>query len=136
MLRLKAAELGIASGGMTLVNELSTFLAGGKTDAELDAMGKRPAADAGAAQRNEFINATPSNLALPGDALKKLRGHGISTIGALAQWQRYQLRDHAMLTSTDIDVVESALSNHGLRLGMSGEQMKDWIVHGKDPGAK
>lgn len=139
LLRLEALKLADRDGKCgeditKLAETYRVFLTGDLTDAQLNAPAparQQPTS----ASRNTFLQLPPSNLACDQAILGKMAKHGIRSIGTLAQWSAYQLRDHAEFAPSDIEAVAQELKPHGLRLGLDSDQLRNWILHGtlQDP---
>lgn len=127
LLRLEAAKL--CPHDMARAAEIATFLRGDLTEAQLNAPPKR-AADTSSRARNDFLQQPASWLACDRSVIEKLAKHGVKQIGTLVQWHPHQLRDHAEFEPSDIEAIIRELAPHGLRLGLTANQLRNWILHG------
>lgn len=130
LIRLEAAKL-VPNGDVAMASALADFIRGTRSDAELDAAAQRRGPDQTSRARNEFLLQPPNVLACKPVILAKLAKHGVATIGTLIQWHAHQLRDHAEFDDpAAVEAVSAELTPHGLRLGMTPDDIRHWILHG------
>lgn len=79
--------------------------------------------------RNALINAPLSRVVgLPHGAATRMQISGVSVLGALVQWRAPPGRQP--ISSDDYEAIDKGLAHYGLRLGMTTDAVRAWVLQG------